>query len=142
MVGLITSFTLGCGSTTALPPEEPAANTESDATGSLFQEWQKETREQTDDLLAEAHRLANLGDDRAALDRIDEALCLVLDPPEGSAGDPVYLDFVAGLLADAEVLEHSLTIIDDLGEQEELVALPPIEVPDTNPEESLSLIHI
>ena len=53
MVGLITSFTLGCVSTTALPPEEPAAKAESDAAGSLFQEWQKETREQTDDLLAD-----------------------------------------------------------------------------------------
>jgi membrane-bound lytic murein transglycosylase D len=89
----------------------------------------------TDDLLAEARRLAELGDDGAALDRIDEALCAVLDPPDAFAGEPAYLDFVAALLAAAEELEQSLIFggdgtIDD----REIVALPLIDVPDLPPD--------
>ena len=102
-------------------------------------EWQASTQAVTDDLLAEAQRLAELGDDPAALDRIDEALCAVLDPPDTIADEPAYLEFVAGLLAAAEELENHLSLGDDgIDDGREMVALPPIEIPDLPPTPSKS----
>jgi membrane-bound lytic murein transglycosylase D len=93
------------------------------------------TQATTDDLLAEARRLAELGDDEAALDRIDDALCAALEPPDAISDEPAYLDFVAGLLAAAEELEHSLSLGGDkIDDWREMVALPPIEIPDLPPD--------
>ena len=100
-----------------------------------YLEWQAATQAATDDLLAEARRLAELGEDAAALDRIDEALCAVLDPPDTVAEEPAYLNFVAGLLATAEELENSLTLGDEeIEDGPEMVALPPIEIPELPPD--------
>ena len=133
LVALSVISTLGCQSSQPLPSPEPVTT---DATDSdPFFEWKNSTQVYTDDLFAEARRLAELGDDPAALDRIDEALCAVLDPPEVFADDPAYLDFVAGLLAAAEELEQSLTLGEDsTGEGREIVALPPIEIPELPPD--------
>jgi len=121
--------TLGCASVTSSPAGETAAPEAVDSDS--FSEWKESTQAYTDDLLAEARRLAELGDDGAALDRIDDALCAVLDPPEAFADDPAYLDFVAGLLSTAEALEQSLALGDnDRTDTREIVALPPIEVPE------------
>jgi membrane-bound lytic murein transglycosylase D len=124
----------GCASTDSPGPTEPTPPEAAGVDGS-FLGWKESTQAYTDDLLAEARRLAELGDDGAALDRIDEALCAVLDPPEAFASDPAYLDFVAGLLATAETLEHSLSNGDDGAiEDREMVALPPIEIPELPPD--------
>ena len=125
---------LGCSST-GTPKEavEPATGVASDSDS--FTEWKNTTQALTDDLISDARRLADLGDEAAALDRIDEALCAVLDPPDAFAGDPAYLDYVAGLLAVAEELEHSIAIGEDGAREEwEIVALPPIDVPDLPPD--------
>jgi len=124
---------LGCASSAQPPLTEPAASRTDDSDS--FSEWKSSMQVFTDDLMAEARRLADLGDDGAALDRVDEALCAVLDPPEAFADEARYLDFVAALLAAAEEIEHSLFVgeegtIDDL----EIVALPPIDVPDLPPD--------
>jgi membrane-bound lytic murein transglycosylase D len=124
---------LGCSS--APVADDQAAGTAAPAAvppnqQPLFRAWEVSTREQADDLLAEADRMVSQGDHRAALDRIDEALCLVLEPPEGYAGNPEYLDFVARLLAEAEALEDNLVGTGDMAEPQELVALPPIDVPE------------
>ena len=138
-VVILLAFLVGiaaCASSPTPPaPETAAAPVPDDG----FTEWRDSTQAYTDDLLAEAQRLADLGDDDGALDRIDEALCAVLDPPEAFADDPAYLDFVAGLMAGAEALEQSLAFDDDgLGDTREIVALPPIEIPDgpTDPVET------
>jgi membrane-bound lytic murein transglycosylase D len=117
----------GCTTTSPAPAGEASAPTVDPA----FIEWRDSTQSLTDDLLAEAQRLAELGDENAALDRIDEALCAVLDPPETIADEPAYLAFVASLMESAEALEQSLVFDDDeLAEAGEMVALPPIEIPD------------
>jgi len=124
--------TLGCKSTQPTPPAVPAAIQSMDSESYL--EWQSATQPTTDDLLAEARRLADLGEDSAALNRIDEALCAVLDPPDTVADEPAYLDFVAGLLTVAEELEHSLSLGEDgIDDGREMVALPPIELPELPP---------
>ena len=124
---------LGCAS--SVPPAPAAPTTTTVADSDAFIEWKDSTQAITDDLITEARRLAELGDDQSALDLIDEALCAALDPPDAFAGDPAYLDFVAGLLTAAEELEHALTVGDGgLIENREIVALPPIDVPDLPPD--------
>ena len=108
---LIVTSTICCKSTQTTPPAVPTVSQSMDSESYL--EWQIATQATTDDLLAEARRLAELGEDSAALDRIDEALCAVLDPPDTVAEEPAYLDFVAGLLTAAEELEHSLSLSND-----------------------------
>jgi len=133
VLALVVTSTTGCKSTQPTPPPDPTAVQSMDSESYL--EWQASTQAITDDLLAEARRLADLGDDAAALDRIDEALCTVLDPPDTVADEPAYLDFVAGLLAAAEELENSLALGDDgIDDGREMVALPPIEIPDLPPD--------
>jgi len=133
IVGLLVLLGQGCSSTTPDPSVTPSVKAQPQLVESPFSEWERSTRERADDLLAEARRLADSGDELGALDRIDEALCVVLEPPDGYASVPAYLDFVASLLAEAEALEHSLIEDDGIDpESQELVALPPIEVPDVD----------
>jgi len=127
---------MGCASSPTPTPADPAAAPLPD---DGFTQWKDATQAYTDDLLAEAKWLADLGDEAGALDRIDEALCAALDPPEAFANDPAYLVFVADLMAGAEALEQSLVLDDDgMGEPREIVALPPIEIPEgpTDPVET------
>jgi len=120
---------LGCASSPTT--ETPATADTASAQAAALDEWRAATRVMTDDLLAEARRLAELGDIDGALDRIDEALRAALDPPAGGADDPAYLDFVASLLTDAEAIERSL-LEDELANDEalEIVVLPPIDIPE------------
>jgi membrane-bound lytic murein transglycosylase D len=122
---------MGCATTSTDSDQiEVAAAPTTDAD---FVEWKDSTQALTDDLLAEAQRFAELGDESEALDRIDEALCAVLDPPQAIADNPAYLDFIASLMESAETIEQSLVFDDDnLVEAGELVALPPIEIPDAS----------
>jgi len=126
----ILAVTLGIGCSTT-PTPEPASTNPTAAQTDALSEWRESTRVTTDDLLAEAQRLADLGEYDAALDHIDEALCAALDPPEEFADDPTYLDFVADLLTTAEALERSLPVSeDDADESWDVVALPPLELPE------------
>lgn len=131
---LVALSALGCTSTESPSVTESAVSRTADPDPS-FTAWKDSTQTYTDDLLAEARRLADLGDNWAALDLIDEALCAVLDPPDALASDPAYLDFVAGLLATAEELEHSLSSSEgDTIEDREIVSLPPIDIPELSPD--------
>ncbi len=133
VLALAVASTLGCQSTRPAPPPDPAAHASLESESYL--EWQAATQAITDDLLAEARRLAEDGDDSAALDLLDEALCAVLDPPDAIADEPAYLDFVADLLAAAEELEDDLSLGDDgIGDARDMVALPPIDIPDLPPD--------
>ena len=127
------------GCTTTSPTSAPVEEASAPAVDPVFIEWRDSTQGLTDDLLAEAQRLAELGDENAALDRIDDALCAVLDPPETIADESAYLDFVASLMETAEAIEQSLVFDDELAETGELVALPPIEIPD-GPVEPVEII--
>ena len=133
VLAVVVASTVGCKSaqSTPQPDSTPVQSMDSES----YLEWQAATQATTDDLLAEARRLAELGEDSAALDRIDEALCEVLDPPDTVADEPAYLDFVAGLLTAAEELEHSLSLgADGIEHGREMVALPPIEIPELPPD--------
>ena len=132
-VGALTGSLAGCGSTGPTPEPVAESSVRSGPTENAFTSWERKTRERADDLLAESRRLADEGDPLGALNRIDEALCLVLEPPPGYATAPAYLDFVASLLAEAEELEHGLIVEEGLDpESQELVALPPIELPEVD----------
>ncbi len=136
-VAVLSLLTLiGCASAPPAPPETNAALVEPDPVVT----WTKTTRVWADDLLDAADRLADAGDRQAALDRIDDALCLALDPPPEIADDSRYLDFVADLLSEAEELERRLIeAVDDGAPVEQVVVLPPMELPDpaTDPETSV-----
>lgn len=130
-VGALTGSLSGCGSTGPTPEPVAESSVRSAPAEDAFTSWERTTRERADDLLAESRWLADEGDPLGALNRIDEALCLVLEPPPGYATAPAYLDFVASLLAEAEELEHGLIVDEGLDpESQELVALPPIELPE------------
>lgn len=134
VVAIVILTAFGCASSAPPTPAEPAATT-STVESAAFNDWKSSVQVYTDDLLAEARRLAEIGEEGAALDLVDEALCAVLDPPEGYAGEPAYLDFVATLLATAEELEHSLVVGGEgMVDDREIVALPPIDVPDLPPD--------
>jgi membrane-bound lytic murein transglycosylase D len=75
----------------------------------------------------ESRWLAAQGATAEALDRVDEALCEALDPPSGYAVSSSYLDWVSGLIAEAQALEQDLDLL--AGAQDgELVDLPPLEI--------------
>ncbi len=90
--------------------------------------WETQTRAQVEQLLDESRTLAAEGRTFEALARVDEALCEALEPPPDHPISVAYLDWVAGLLAEAESLEQDLDL-DSAGAQDgELVGLPPIEI--------------
>ena len=126
----------GCASTPSTPP---AASTRA-ATVDPFADWSETTRSYADELLEQARRQVDAGDRQAALDRIDDALCLALDPPAEIADDSRYLDFVAAVLTDAEDLEREMAQLTDVEpETEQIVVLPPIELPEETSEPTVTV---
>jgi membrane-bound lytic murein transglycosylase D len=80
--------------------------------------------------MEEAQRLQRDGDDNGAIALADDAICVVLDTPDGYSPDARYLDFLAELIDEAADIEEALQSIevDDLDETEEYVQLPPIDL--------------
>jgi membrane-bound lytic murein transglycosylase D len=126
----VSALVLGLGCTSAGPDPRQTAATNTQSSES-YRQWEETTRQRTDDLMAEAQRLVADGQDVEAFDRIDQAIRMVLEPPEDYSTEPVYLDYVALVLSEAEILEQRLDPrVDDGTDIEELVALPPIEITD------------
>ncbi len=127
---------VGCASTASTP----SAATDRSVPADPFVDWSETTRSYADELLEQARRLVDTGDTQAALDRIDDALCLALDPPAEIADDSRYLDFVAAVLADAEDLERDMADLADVEpEAEQVVVLPPIELPEESSEPTVTV---
>ncbi len=95
----------------------------------VFRQWEDETRDRADDLMAEAQRLQAEGNATEAVSRADEALCEVLDTPVGYEPPPEYIEYLAELIDEANELEAELFPFDeDLEDTEEIAFLPPIDI--------------
>jgi membrane-bound lytic murein transglycosylase D len=100
--------------------------------------WEETTRDWADDLMAEAQHLRSEGRANEAVQRADEALCIVLDTPPGYRPHSLYLDYLGELIDEANEIEAAGQPLDEAFEgSEELVILPPIDlyVGDTSPVE-------
>lgn len=94
-----------------------------------FQQWEQTTRDQADDAMAEAQRLAADGDIDRALEQADEALCLVFDIPSGYPIRQVYLDYLAEIIDESiEIEALQLPFEEVFAPAEDLVVLPPIDI--------------
>jgi membrane-bound lytic murein transglycosylase D len=115
-----------CTSAPELPQDvatEPTIDPE------IYRQWEDEARERADELMAEALRLRAEGNSSEAVFRADEALCEVLDTPEGYEPDPEYIEYLAELIDEANELEAELIPFDEgLEEAEEITFLPPIDI--------------
>ena len=115
-----------CASTPTEPqPNTAAALAEAEA---LSREWERTTREQADESMEEAQRLAAEGLGDEALASTDEALCEVLDLPPGYEPGPQYLEYLAEIINEANDIEASLVPIDGAEPEEDFVILPPIDI--------------
>jgi membrane-bound lytic murein transglycosylase D len=91
--------------------------------------WEQQTRAMVGELLDESRTLAEEGRTEEALDRLDEALCEALEPPPNVPLSPSYIDWLAGLVAEADALEEDLDLLAAVGSDIEYVDLPPLEIP-------------
>lgn len=123
-VGLACSSARSRGTDQALdtPPEAAESSIPTE------EAWETQTRAQVEQLLDESRTLAAEGQTIEALARVDEALCEALEPPPDHPISAAYLDWVAGLLAEAESLEQDLDLFSAGAQDGELVGLPPIEI--------------
>ncbi len=91
--------------------------------------WEETTRDRADDLMAEAQHLRSEGKANDAVQKADEALCVVLDTPPGYRPQSAYLDYLAELIEEANEIEAAIQPHDEaFDESEELVILPPIDL--------------
>ena len=94
-----------------------------------YRQWEESTRDFADDLMAEAQRMQGEGYGDEAISLTDDALCVVLETPEGYSPGARYLDYLAELIDEAKEIEASLQPIDDdIEDSEEIVLLPPIDL--------------
>ncbi|HHQ49192.1 MAG TPA: LysM peptidoglycan-binding domain-containing protein [Acidobacteria bacterium] len=72
--------------------------------------WETVTRARTDELMTDAHNLAEKGSLEDAMGCTDQALELLLSPPpDYPTSSPEYLDLVADLMDEADTLEDRIT---------------------------------
>jgi len=124
---LITLVGASCSSTRSPSPDNQLVPTT--AAAAQNDPWEQQTRQMVDELLEASRTLADEGRTEEALDRIDEALCEALEPPPDLPLSASYLDWLAGLLAEADALEEDLDLLAAAGPDGELVDLPPLEIP-------------
>lgn len=85
------------------------------------------SRRHAERLVDESRALAAEGRTEEALSRIDDAICVALEPPAGHQASADYLEWAAGLIDEAVGLEDDLTLVAAVAADGELVDLPPIE---------------
>lgn len=96
--------TVACTSTSHQPP--PCAPLPpADPSGSTHWTWEQAARERAESLVGAARRLTAAGDRQQGLACLDEAIAGVLNPPRGYEMHEAYLDFLAGLIAEARIVE-------------------------------------
>ncbi len=120
-----------CSSTTKtarLEVAEPPVTAAEMTTLSEDEAWESSTRALVEDLLADSRQLADEGRTREALGRIDDALCEALEPPQGHAISPSYLDWVAQVIGEADAMEQDLLLLTAPLPEDELVDLPPMDI--------------
>jgi len=85
------------------------ARQETSAPAPDFSGWEAAVRTEADDLINDAHGLVEQGKPGEAMGCADQALLLLLTPPPGyPASSPEYLDYVAGLVDDADAIEDRI----------------------------------
>ncbi len=128
---LVAASALGaCGSTkpasfSSAPAPQPVAKASPSET---HRHWEADTRRLADRLLEEADLLAAAGHSDEAMDRLDDALCEVLTPPEGYRTTPSYLEYISLLLDQADAVEAKLELEPADEDDGELVEPPPVDV--------------
>ncbi len=111
--------------------QEPTREISTTANNSAktYRLWEELTRDFADDLMDEAQRLQGEGLWDEAIAMTDEALCAVLETPDGYSPGARYLDYLAELIDEADEIEAALQPVDDEIEDTEAVALlPPIDL--------------
>ena len=96
LIVAVTALLLASCSTTRESPRE--ATTSTDQSSKNFRQWEESTRDLADDLMDEAQRLQVEGRRNEAIALSDEALCVVLEIPEGYSPGIRYLDYLAELI--------------------------------------------
>ncbi len=123
--------TVGLSCSSGRPPAtSQTVSTPPSAVNSTISEeqaWESRTRARVEQLLEESRSLAADGLTFEALARVDEALCEALEPPPRHTISASYLDWAAGLIAEAASLEEDLDLLSAAVQDGELVDLPPIE---------------
>jgi membrane-bound lytic murein transglycosylase D len=115
-----------CSSTLDTSQKQQFANEPDPATYVL---WEETTRDRADDLMAEAQHLLSEGKANEAVQKADEALCVVIDAPPGYRPPSVYLDYLAELIDEANEIEAAIQpSYEAFEESDELVILPPIDL--------------
>lgn len=95
---------------------------------SSVETWETTTRDRVEQMLEESRILAASGLTLEALARVDDALCEALDPPPRHVVSASYLEWAAGLIAEADAFEQDLDLIAMATEDGELMDLPPLEI--------------
>jgi membrane-bound lytic murein transglycosylase D len=112
----------------SLDPSQPQNSAQAPGSTTHLR-WEESTRDQADDLMPEAQHLRSEGKANEAVEKADEALCVVLATPPGYRPRSVYLDYLAELIDEANELEAAIQPLDEIFEEpEELVVLPPIDL--------------
>ena len=127
---LVAVLAAGCASAPGTPTSNPRATASMATTGASAATdtgWEEAARRHAEGLLDESRNLAAEGRIEEALARIDDAICVALGLPADSATSPEHLEWVAGLITEADVLEDDLALITETATDGELVDLPPIE---------------
>jgi membrane-bound lytic murein transglycosylase D len=126
----------GCSTAPGVPEREvapvPHAPVESAATAPVaptFWEWERTTRDRADALVDEAQRLAAAGDLDAALERLDTAMDLIRNTPEGYVRRDAWHVYMADLEAEAERLSARYEPGTDAARDAEVADLPELPPP-------------
>jgi membrane-bound lytic murein transglycosylase D len=103
-----------------------------DIAAASHRQWEESTRDFADDLMAEAQRARNAGYVAEAAALADDALCLVVEIPDGYTPDDRYLRYLAELIDEAREIDEALIPIPfeeaDIEDSEEFALLPPIDL--------------
>jgi hypothetical protein len=101
-------------------------STPADNSAKSYRQWEESTRDFADDLMAEAQRAHSAGYVAEAAALADDALCIVLETPEGYPADNRYLTYLAELIDEASEIDAALfPIEEDIDDTEEFALLPP-----------------
>ena len=89
--------------------------------------WEAVAFGHAEGLLEESRSLAAEGRTEEALARLDEAICVALDLPQGRTASPDYLEWAARLITETEDYEDDLALNAATAADGELVDLPTID---------------
>jgi membrane-bound lytic murein transglycosylase D len=128
LIAVVTAVVLV--SCTSVQNQSTETVSQPDISAASHRQWEESTRDFADDLMAEAQRAHNAGFVAEAAALADDALCVVLETPDGYSPDHRYLGYLAELIDEAIEIDEALIPLedDDLEDTEAFVSLPPIDL--------------